>query len=398
MALTQIKTTGIADDAVTEAKVANDAIGTAEMKAGTDGHIITYDASGNPTTVGPGTDGQVLTSTGAGSPPAFETPAASPITALNNATANELVTVGSTTTELDAESSLTFDGNQLYIDCGYMTEPIIINSVQSSVRATIRQTNDANANSGLAIQKKHSTLHPANHWYGDISFEGWDGSGYHKGGLIECVAEGTPANDNMPGGLRFSTNPGQASPTEKLRITKDGDVQVKTGNLVISTAGKGIDFSATSDVAGMTSELLDDYEEGSFTPSWQMTQNSPSITYYDQQGQYTKIGRVVHFQIYLRINAVNANGSGILYVSGLPFTAVSNTGQGPAFGCVTFGYMDTVQGMNSQRSPHGYVEANDSKIYMYQFPNGSGHADNMTVANNLTNNTKIMMSGSYQTS
>ena len=73
MAITQVKTLGIADDAVTEDKVANDAISTAEMKAGTDGHIITYDASGNPTTVGPGTDGQVLTSTGAGSPPAFET-------------------------------------------------------------------------------------------------------------------------------------------------------------------------------------------------------------------------------------------------------------------------------------------------------------------------------------
>lgn len=43
---------------------------------GTDGQIITYDANGNPVTVGPGTDGQVLTSTGAGSPPAFETPAA----------------------------------------------------------------------------------------------------------------------------------------------------------------------------------------------------------------------------------------------------------------------------------------------------------------------------------
>ena len=62
MALTQVKTTGIADDAVTTDKLA----------AGTDGHVITYDASGNPTTVGPGTDGQVLTSTGAGSPPAFE--------------------------------------------------------------------------------------------------------------------------------------------------------------------------------------------------------------------------------------------------------------------------------------------------------------------------------------
>jgi len=63
MALTKIGTDGIKDDAVTLSKQA----------AGTDGQIITYDASGNPVAVGPGTDGQVLTSTGAGSPPAFET-------------------------------------------------------------------------------------------------------------------------------------------------------------------------------------------------------------------------------------------------------------------------------------------------------------------------------------
>ena len=50
----------------------NDAVGLAQMASGTDGVIITYDASGNPVHVGPGTDGQVLTSTGAGSPPAFE--------------------------------------------------------------------------------------------------------------------------------------------------------------------------------------------------------------------------------------------------------------------------------------------------------------------------------------
>jgi hypothetical protein len=42
------------------------------MASGTDGVIITYDASGNPAHVGPGSDGEVLTSTGAGSPPAFE--------------------------------------------------------------------------------------------------------------------------------------------------------------------------------------------------------------------------------------------------------------------------------------------------------------------------------------
>jgi len=60
------------DNTVATAKIQDDAVTLAKMAAGTDGQIITYDASGNPSAVGPGTDGQVLTSTGAGSPPAFE--------------------------------------------------------------------------------------------------------------------------------------------------------------------------------------------------------------------------------------------------------------------------------------------------------------------------------------
>jgi len=67
-----VSTAKIADSAVSTAKIADDAITLAKMASGTDGQIITYDASGNPAAVGPGTDGQVLTSTGAGSPPAFE--------------------------------------------------------------------------------------------------------------------------------------------------------------------------------------------------------------------------------------------------------------------------------------------------------------------------------------
>ena len=62
MALTQIKTSGIADAAVTLAKQAS----------GTDGNLITYDASGNPAVVATGSDGQVLTSQGAGNVPQFE--------------------------------------------------------------------------------------------------------------------------------------------------------------------------------------------------------------------------------------------------------------------------------------------------------------------------------------
>ena len=98
MALTQVKTTGIADDAVT----------TDKMAGGTDGRIITYDASGNPTTVGPGTDGQVLTSTGAGSPPAFED-AAPTVGGANGATFNDNVQLKFGTHE-DASLSSTGTG------------------------------------------------------------------------------------------------------------------------------------------------------------------------------------------------------------------------------------------------------------------------------------------------
>ena len=69
-AVEQMATAGIADDAITLAK----------MASGTDGNIISFDASGNPVAIATGSDGQVLTSTGAGSPPAFEAAAGGGIT------------------------------------------------------------------------------------------------------------------------------------------------------------------------------------------------------------------------------------------------------------------------------------------------------------------------------
>jgi len=65
MALSKITTESLLDGEITLPK----------LSSGTDGNIISYDASGNPVAIATGNDGQVLTSTGAGSPPAFETPA-----------------------------------------------------------------------------------------------------------------------------------------------------------------------------------------------------------------------------------------------------------------------------------------------------------------------------------
>ena len=72
MAITRIITPAVTDANITTAKVTDNAITLAKMASGTDGNIISYDASGNPVAIATGSDGQVLTSTGAGSPPAFE--------------------------------------------------------------------------------------------------------------------------------------------------------------------------------------------------------------------------------------------------------------------------------------------------------------------------------------
>ena len=98
-----------------------------------------------------------------------------------------------------------------------------------------------------------------------------------------------------------------------------GDQTIVNGNLVIGTAGKGIDFSADPSAPGMTSELLDDYEEGTWTPTF-----GGSTTYYGRSGTYTKVGRIVYIDGFVHIDT---NGSGSQNtISGLPFTPAGYQG------------------------------------------------------------------------
>jgi hypothetical protein len=75
------------------------------MASGTDGEILTYDASGNPVAVSVGTDGQVLTSTGAGSPPAFEAAGGGndPYFMVYCSTAQSIAHATATVVQLDSE-------------------------------------------------------------------------------------------------------------------------------------------------------------------------------------------------------------------------------------------------------------------------------------------------------
>ena len=112
--------------------------------------------------------------------------------------------------------------------------------------------------------------------------------------------------------------------TARLQIQSDGDLSISNGNLVFSTSGTGIDFSANSNAAGMTSELLDDYEEGTWDPVYNFTTSGDATVV--SAGRYIKVGSLVHIQGYLYINNSNSLSGNVL-IAGLPFAASSSPSQ-----------------------------------------------------------------------
>ena len=159
-----------------------------------------------------------------------------------------------------------------------------------------------------------------------------------------------PASSNAKSQLLF-TGTGDYRQTVKLKLNKDQadnapvdvmqfgpgvDVTVSAGNLVVGTAAKGIDFSANSHAAGMTSELLNWYEEGTWTPT---DASGASLTFTSATGRYTRVGNVVFLFGFVQypVTASGANAS----IGGLPFTVNSNSSA--LQGAVTYSQVATVR-------------------------------------------------------
>ena len=141
---------------------------------------------------------------------------------------------------------------------------------------------------------------------------------YARGWTYDFTAingdSGLPVNTvpykNDWGGLTYNDNHNAAG----------GDLNIHDGNLIVAS-GHGIDFSATANAGGgtMSNELFDDYEEGSWTPSY--SRPNMTITHGYREGYYTKVGRAVH--VVGRLHTTQEQGSstgGPILVTGLPFT------------------------------------------------------------------------------
>jgi len=216
---------------------------------------------------------------------------------------------------------------------------------------------------------------------GNIFFsDGTSGSGEYAGYIY--YAHGT---DKLYFGMDAA---------DRLVIGSGGDIEVKTGNVVIGTAGKGIDFGATSDASGADNELLDDYEEGTWTPGLQFGGGTTGITYSHQTGFYTKIGRLVQCGGTI-ILSDSGTSTGASELTGLPFTIGDNDATTSAEGG---GFSTYWSAMGQNRQEHMLRGNHNTTTMSWWYNRDGGHsASDNSAQSDWTDSSSIRFILTFQT-
>ena len=202
----------------------------------------------------------------------------------------------------------------------------------------------------------------------------------------------------------FGRNPTFNDVTIEGQLTFDGDIDINsdlkvdgdietTGNVIIATSGKGIDFSATAGTG--TSELLSDYEQGNWTPTYAITGGSFSALTYNTYtgGVYTKVGNVIYVSGYITTNSASVSVDGPLIIEGLPFATGSGTGLSTR-SAVTIG---DVSAFGTNYPTSGRFQAGTSRIYLTERSSANGVSTFLQASNmgNTTQDNQISFSGFY---
>ena len=263
-------------------------------------------------------------------------------TTINNNGSNRIITGSGTANTLEGESTFTYDGvNKAKIDTS--------------------QT------------------------YGMLQLDG------SSGGAIEFYENGTRRFEiyGIDAGIEIYDRDKGAYHSKFL---SGGDLEISDGNLKFAS-GHGIDFSATGNISGTSSELLKDYEEGSWTPvvgGWDTFTPYSGSSYY--AGWYVKVGAFVHcgWKIYIQ-NLTTVSSSAHIRITGLPF-ASKTVSAGPVAAPVRFDIPEF--GMSGYNLT--YLAGNDTVLYMYKHVNGGGH---LVAINATANRSNLWTMGTvnYQT-
>jgi hypothetical protein len=179
-------------------------------------------------------------------------------------------------------------------------------------------------------------------------------------GILQVAGPGTAAT-------RVMTTPDANFTVARIDAAQSftGDQTLSTGNIVQGTAAKGVNFTANTPAAGMTSQLLNWYEEGTFTPVVQGSSSAGTANYSAQNGRYTKIGNKVFFEVY--VNYSSGNGTGNLRVGGFPFTSAA-TG---VYGAISIGEFANIA-LTALNVPAAEFSSGGTYVEFYQNVVGGG--------------------------
>ncbi len=205
---------------------------------------------------------------------------------------------------------------------------------------------------------------------------------------------GTPVNTvpykNDWGGLEYNSDHG-------VGTNPDRHLNIKNGNLIIGTSGHGIDFSAQTATAASGAstlvEVLDHYEEGTFTPIVRTNNNSTEPSYHHRLGLYTRVGNLVTYVIRITTSGELSTGSGATEIWGLPFVGRDwTTGDWPGGGHVA--YYHNLRGAygTNIRILGPYKNQTNLRFHIFNNQNDTGYNQYNHI---FTNNTIIIVNGHY---
>jgi hypothetical protein len=165
---------------------------------------------------------------------------------------------------------------------------------------------------------------------------------------------------------------------------------IGVGGATPAASGAGITFPAAVS-ASSDANTLDDYERGTWTPTYIASTSNPTVTYQAQNGLYVKIGQFVFFSCELETSAVSGGGGG-LRIAGLPFTTAN--ARYPGGGVATFATQFT------NNSPDaGYAGQNTTHINLTYHSSATSSLENNN--SDLTNGVSknfLLFVGSYRSS
>ena len=226
----------------------------------------------------------------------------------------------------------------------------------------------------------------ANDYFGKLIFKGNDSSSSASG--TRASVEGKVTGNFGSSQIDFLTASGGAAASRIATVSPNG-LSLADGNITFEGSGHGIHLGVTSATA---SNLLDDYEEGTWTASLQGNAGGSGQGYDQQTMQYTKIGRMVYITGTLDMNSLGTLSGDYLKITGLPFTPDASNSNN--YQPISTHHINVAGDTTGAHFGWTVYAAN---TFMYVYEHTHGGAAQATTSGDYENSTIVGCAGAYIT-